>query len=327
MGAFVRIAEMIYFKSPLFTLLQSDQMLYFILHLPGVSNHLPSNAGSWEFGGVTPDSQLFYDISVQPKSGLIRFDSGHIYSTRLRRDEFLSGYHWNEVRALIKTKGSYMNESVIILPQANYYYDFFMYELVPLIHASLSNPEMKVLSIDHQPNYVDEVLSLLNVEIIQTSDKVVRVKELVAPRFGALENLSDVLVVKTLFREHLKPLGERRKILVVRGNRARSNVAIEDFLSILLVSHGFTCMDPEKMSLVTQSELFSQATHIVGLHGGALTNMIFSEMGTHVLEIFNHPFRAKSYEYLAKICKHEYSSLDDSTLQFGVVEWLKRTAR
>jgi capsular polysaccharide biosynthesis protein len=48
---------------------------------------------------------------------------------------------------------------------------------------------------------------------------------------------------------------------------------------------GFTSVTLEGWTVADQAELFSGADIIVGVHGAALTNLIFSRSGTSVLEI------------------------------------------
>ena len=72
----------------------------------------------------------------------------------------------------------------------------------------------------------------------------------------------------------------RRVFLSREGDRKPTNLqAIETRLAAL----GFEKVDP--MQTTSLRELLGEASHVVGIHGAALTNLIFCQPGTRFLEI------------------------------------------
>lgn len=67
----------------------------------------------------------------------------------------------------------------------------------------------------------------------------------------------------------------------------------------LILSKGYKEYFLEDMPILQQTELFSSATHIVAAHGGALTNMIFCNTDTKVIEL-NCGYNPRCYQLLAK---------------------------
>jgi capsular polysaccharide biosynthesis protein len=78
-----------------------------------------------------------------------------------------------------------------------------------------------------------------------------------------------------------------RLIYVTRGSRRNTRRLVgEETLLPLLEQRGFVRIDPGTMSVRDQIDHFAAADVVVGLHGAALTNLLFIRPGTRVLEIF-----------------------------------------
>jgi capsular polysaccharide biosynthesis protein len=77
--------------------------------------------------------------------------------------------------------------------------------------------------------------------------------------------------------------GRNRRLLIGRKGPTRK---IHNFEQIrgLLSSRGFETIFLEGLSIVEQIQLFQSAEFIVGAHGAGLTNLLFCEPGTKVLE-------------------------------------------
>lgn len=74
-----------------------------------------------------------------------------------------------------------------------------------------------------------------------------------------------------------------KRIFVDRSNR---RIANHDAVQVILDKYDFSVINPGKFSMVEQAELFSQASHVIGIHGAGLTNLIFcNPENAKVLEI------------------------------------------
>jgi capsular polysaccharide biosynthesis protein len=112
-------------------------------------------------------------------------------------------------------------------------------------------------------------------------------------------------------------VGEGTKILLTRKGLAREDLKIESFVETELTSKGFLVVNPESLSIQEQISLFGNAKIIVGFHGGALTNMVWSKKGTNVYEILVHPYRTRDFERLANSLELDYKVL---SLELGLDE-------
>lgn len=101
---------------------------------------------------------------------------------------------------------------------------------------------------------------------------------------------------------------ERLKLYVSRPKGIRRGVSNEEELLPVLEEFGYTVKAMEGLSVSEQAALFSQADVIVAPHGGALTNMVFANKGSKVVELFGrhvYPY----YYGLASVCEHDYYAI------------------
>jgi capsular polysaccharide biosynthesis protein len=96
---------------------------------------------------------------------------------------------------------------------------------------------------------------------------------------------------------------------------ARSGVGVkraltnEDELTELLERHGFVVFDPGAHSFAEQSGALGVAEAVVGVHGAALTNTVFSPPGCHVLELRSPSAGTLAYEIVAAAVGHDYEAV------------------
>ena len=79
----------------------------------------------------------------------------------------------------------------------------------------------------------------------------------------------------------------KRKIFVGRADAKHRILQHESEIRRQLALLGFEAYESEGASVVEQARLFHSAETIVAAHGAALTNLVFCEPGTTVLELFS----------------------------------------
>jgi capsular polysaccharide biosynthesis protein len=79
--------------------------------------------------------------------------------------------------------------------------------------------------------------------------------------------------------------GPRRRIYATRQHERRRRVSNGPELDAALEALGFEPVVPHRLPLEAQIELFGQAEAVVGLHGGALTNMLFAPDDCALVEL------------------------------------------
>ncbi len=99
---------------------------------------------------------------------------------------------------------------------------------------------------------------------------------------------------------------EKLRIYVSRARAGTRRVVNEDDVFGRLEPLGFQKVISEELSFAQQVELFRRSEAIVAPHGAGLTNIVFSDPGSKVLELF--PARSvDAYHRLSVAMGHEYA--------------------
>ena len=140
------------------------------------------------------------------------------------------------------------------------------------------------------PRYRTAATAEIDTAIGVPVDRVIRMQRheqflcdvLVQPSFPGLNTRTPPWVVnfyQNLFPAQPRP-GTRRLYFGREGKRSAINAAAID---ARMAAAGFEKVDPMKTPHLR--EMLGEASHVVGVHGAALTNLLFCQPGTRILEI------------------------------------------
>jgi tetratricopeptide (TPR) repeat protein len=115
-------------------------------------------------------------------------------------------------------------------------------------------------------------------------------------------------------------LGRPKKYIIwlSRNNIADRKIKDEDAIILLLRKHIFRKCEldvikfvPEEYSFLETKDIFEQAYAVVGMHGGALSNIMFCDIGTHIIE-FNmlEEYYKVFFKHLSNVCDLNYIPLE-----------------
>ncbi|HEY9689346.1 MAG TPA: glycosyltransferase 61 family protein [Coleofasciculaceae cyanobacterium] len=102
----------------------------------------------------------------------------------------------------------------------------------------------------------------------------------------------------------LEPARQQRfpdRIYITRRSAAYRHVVNDAAVVAALEALGFRAIDPAQLPLVDQAAAFAAAKVIVAVHGAGLTNLVFSQPGTKVIEIFQPSHRQNTYWLLSNL--------------------------
>jgi len=100
------------------------------------------------------------------------------------------------------------------------------------------------------------------------------------------------------------------KVFISRKDaQGRRPISNEDEIFQLLEQYGFQRYSLAELSLADQIALFHNATDIVSFHGAGLTNIMFCQPHTRIIEIFHNHY-ALEYWFLSKILNLDYTYID-----------------
>ena len=147
---------------------------------------------------------------------------------------------------------------------------------------------------DYKFPFQKETLVLLGIEedkiIRLNNETIIEASNLIVPSLpGSLGN-PPLWACDYLKTELLRPVIDKiypEKIYISREKTTQRRIQNEDEVLGLLRSYGFVKLIPEDLSMQDQFNHFANAKSIISPHGAGLTNLVFSDNKTKVLEIFS----------------------------------------
>ncbi len=109
-----------------------------------------------------------------------------------------------------------------------------------------------------------------------------------------------------MLRKHLNALGQKTEKeawpekIFLRRNSGTRKVTNTAELERLMIARGYVIVEPEKLSFLQQTQLFSKAKVIVGPSGAALANIVFAPQGAKVFILISK-YPDTSYWYWQNI--------------------------
>ena len=100
-----------------------------------------------------------------------------------------------------------------------------------------------------------------------------------------------------------------RRIAISRSDANGRKMINWQEIEPVLRKHGYQSVVLSGMSFAEQRELFSRASHVTGVHGAGLTNILFAPVQACLLEILPPLVATSTYWMLANGIGHRYGSL------------------
>ena len=113
-------------------------------------------------------------------------------------------------------------------------------------------------------------------------------------------------LTRTLRREATSP---SRRIFISRGDAKGRRIVNATEVDAVLDRFGFERHELGGLPLSAQIDLLGHATHVVGVHGAGLANILFAPRGARVLEILPPLCGTAAYWMLAQALQQPYAAL------------------
>ncbi|WP_176706095.1 glycosyltransferase family 61 protein [Paenibacillus hemerocallicola] len=253
---------------------------------------------------IAPDNKLIWDVSMQ--------------------------YHFpNAAHPVFQhadlPQADYTAETVAVLSYAwesNYYH--WLGDVLARIHLlDLSGIPIDKYLINGNDSaaFQTETLSMLGIpghKIMQSRRGMhLKAKRLVVPSLEMLQLLPltphsmakwaiQYLRSELMNSVHSRLIEGYERIYVSRGDAAHRVVTNEDRITEMVESCGFKIIVPGHMPVADQIRTFASADIIVAPHGAGLTNLMFCQSGTRVLELFSPNYVNPLYWYMSNIVQLDY---------------------
>ncbi len=108
----------------------------------------------------------------------------------------------------------------------------------------------------------------------------------------------------------LRPAAEctpgNRRLYLTRQGAGYRHVLNETAVRERVQARGFELLAPEQLSFAEQIQVMTEASIVLGPHGGGMSNTVFCAPGTQVAEIFAEEYVAPWFWFLASMTQVEY---------------------
>lgn len=256
---------------------------------------------------ITPDNQLLGDIS--PEFPVL--SPGHP-DNHPSKHSLLS---LSKLPPIEKLNGTV----AILAGLLNDTYFHWMFDILPrieLLHRS--NIEIaeieKFLVSSHLP-FQKETLNLLGIpetKILETHKYPhIQATKLVVPSFPSTiawmpQWVCDFLRTQFLPQPAIAKTEKIERLYISRKSTANRRIINENQIIDLLKNFGFQSIVLESMSVIEQAALLTNAKVVIAPHGGGLTNIVFCQPGTKVIEIFSPNYVYPCYWLVSNAIALEY---------------------
>jgi hypothetical protein len=249
---------------------------------------------------------------IIPESFIATIPYGRVCSCAglvIVNDKYVEDFFWHGVKKgrarpfvdlLSLPEPKLVEGTVAVLSQfgANCYYHW-MLELLPKLGLlQKSRIEYDYLYVPLELDYMRQTLILLGVDLLKVIEpcyeyQYIQADELVVPSDTSACRYSSAFAIHFL-RTKFIPLAKEKidsnnfskRVFISRNENAIRRIKNEEEVFKLFEPYGFVKYELENLSILEQVALFNNAEIIVGEHGAGLTNIVFCEPGSQVVEIF-----------------------------------------
>jgi len=200
----------------------------------------------------------------------------------------------------------------------NYYH--WMVDSLPRIHLIKSlfpeNNKRKYYIPEYTQDYQKETLRIQGIDeadvISSENSKYISTKCCYATSHPNPKNNVPKWIISFLRKSFLKNMSKKqnKRIYISRDDSVnKRNIVNEKELKNRLKKLGFKSYKLSNLDIREQANLFNQARVVVGVHGAGLTNLVFSQANTRVIEILSDNYSPQMYKNISKKIGARYQSV------------------
>lgn len=247
---------------------------------------------------ITEDGELFADISPRNYTGKTH---NALLKKSFRKGKTLDGITLN-----------------LVSPFSDNYYHWMLDAIPVLLQARNSIKRIDQILVKKKAKFVIESLNILGFnrdQIYELREEVICSRLFTVstnPRMHPLPYAPTM--VKEAFSGSRNTNKAFRRIYLSRKDGLWRGVQNEAEVSQFLAQHGFETIELSQLTLTKQIETLSQASHVISAHGAGLTNIVFCNSGTQILEVLPQRWTPVCFMSLAQQVGCHYTFINAEPL-------------
>jgi len=249
------------------------------------------------------------------------FSSGNgISGTAFRTSNniFLSDLnsYWSESLPIFDFKkvDRYVNQHSVFIGAkwGGYNYFHYLHTCLPKLSYYLQNVKFdRIIHNSTNKKFVKESLNVIGINLNNVfcldASPSMKCKELtvVSPiGYGVNPNKESCKFVRDLFKSLF--VMSNRRIFISRSGTNYRKLTNEEEITNYLITLGFEIINSEYLSFTDQVKLFSQSEIVISSHGAGLSNIVFCDPKTKILELQSPKYLGLCYWLVADSCDLDY---------------------
>lgn len=210
-------------------------------------------------------------------------------------------------------------EALIIHASFKDIYYHWIYDILPQLKTLESKSNVKIIMTPFDLNFQMESLQLFcSINNLYDEKSFYQIEKLYLPfqttRFLMPYNFVFEFLTANLIKSQRKAI--KNKIYITRNKKYKRSVLNEKELIRVLQSKGFLIYNLECISFSKQVEIFNNAEVIISAHGSGLTNIVFCDPGTTILEIYGPGCGERCFARISNRVMLKYSALEISDISY-----------
>lgn len=312
-------------------LLHSLSSERFVLSKPNVTNRemipddvLDSMRPAWEQMSF-PERSIriveFKDVVVAGEGLVFTMDGSLLAETRTQHSDSEIELARRKVEFALKMDVPTVSGTCVLCVKRGFgNYGHWLLEMLPkasLAHETLQASSASfIIPAETGPmrSVVRSCMARLGIDeeaLIELSHHPIRVETLVIvdglTNHGTFMSPDAVRLARALRPK--KSSSSRRRIFVTRSKACTRRIVNDGFVTRFAESRGYTVVDPGQLSFDKQREVFSEASHVVGVMGAGMSNIVFSPEETAVTVLAPASMPDTFFWFLSGLSKHRYREI------------------
>lgn len=184
-----------------------------------------------------------------------------------------------------------------------------------IIHPNTSSYALDALKYVLGNDWLSRIIEVENKAIVENI------------KFASFEDNSgfvrrhDIQILRFTFKELIKNTLPQKKIYLSRLKASKRRIGNELDVEKMVKLYGYQVVYAEDLSFEEQIKIFSESSHIISPHGAGLSNIIWCNSGTNLIEIFSFDNLHSCYATLAltRNMNYQYLNCIDDKNSYGIV--------
>ena len=293
---------------------------------------VPDNAENLEIVGAFPQRfEEWSEVTAWPGSGVLRRRDRTIETETIwieKHLELCGDYHSKWSRFPKRQRGRFFNLSLFWWQ--NYYH--WICDVLPRLQRTLGRlePDVRIILPPGLTAWQKRSLELIGLPldrcVTYSGKRPWKVERLLYASPVAMtgdHEPKSLCWTRDTIRQELGCMPAKpgwRKLYLSRKNAPSRRIVNEDELFPLLKQRGFEVVDSGALSFDAQVRLFSEAQCVIGAHGAAFTNILWSQAGLKALEIFEPGSVRRCYWSMCRVLGHVHACVVGDSVSNGHAE-------